>query len=153
MSGDAYISTTKDSSSYPSTTTLAASPSRPIKLVEDSMDTEDEDEEEDQYTSATAAPSFPTTVGAGAKPGRIIGNSHPLHDFKANLSRGDVVSKAVADMGAVIPEIVAESFSSQRFDEALDCMKAMRDTALKVSLHCSSFACRCTICFANFILA
>ncbi|KAG8959142.1 ATP-dependent DNA helicase II subunit 2 [Tulasnella sp. 419] len=65
------------------------------------------------------------------RPGRIIGNADPLEDFRENLSRGDVVSKALEDMGDVIMEIVAESFSSQRYDEAIECMKAMRQTALE----------------------
>jgi hypothetical protein len=42
------------------------------------------------------------------------------------------VSKAVEDMCAVIPEIVDASFSTQRYAEALDCMKELREVALKV---------------------
>ncbi|KAG8735565.1 ATP-dependent DNA helicase II subunit 2 [Ceratobasidium sp. 428] len=66
------------------------------------------------------------------RPGRIISNSRPLADFKKNIaSEGDLVSKAVEDMCAIIPEIVDASFSTQRYTEALDCMKELREVALK----------------------
>ncbi|QRW05625.1 ATP-dependent DNA helicase II subunit 2, related protein [Ceratobasidium sp. AG-Ba] len=66
------------------------------------------------------------------RPGRIISNSRPLADFKKNIaSEGDLVSKAVEDMCAIIPEIVDASFSTQRYAEALDCMKELREVALK----------------------
>ena len=64
--------------------------------------------------------------------GRIIGRTHPLKDFKTNLSRGDVVTKAVEDLSAVITEIVMRPFANRRKDEMMECMKAMRDTCLKV---------------------
>lgn len=79
-----------------------------------------------------AGTAGPMVVGEGARDNRIIGNTHPLYDFEQNISRGDVVSKAVEDLGNVIMEIVEESFSSQRFQEALDCMKIMRKTAAEV---------------------
>jgi ATP-dependent DNA helicase 2 subunit 2 len=70
---------------------------------------------------------------ARPKPGRIISNSRPLADFKKNIdAQGDLVSKAVEDMCAVIPEIVESSFSTQRYTEALECMQALREVALKV---------------------
>ncbi|KAJ1310918.1 hypothetical protein OPQ81_009430 [Rhizoctonia solani] len=69
---------------------------------------------------------------AKPKPGRIIGNSRPLADFKKNIeAQGDLVSKAVEDMCAIIPEIVDASFSTQRYAEALECMQALREVALK----------------------
>ncbi|KAG8851859.1 ATP-dependent DNA helicase II subunit 2 [Tulasnella sp. 330] len=76
-------------------------------------------------------PKSRTRAEADIRPGRIIGNAFPLDDFKSNLERGDVVSKALQDMGDVITEIVEESFSTQRYDEALSCMKEMRNTALQ----------------------
>jgi ATP-dependent DNA helicase 2 subunit 2 len=126
MNGDAFVSTAVQSPgpSHVSTTTLA-SPSQPKSAAGNSDP--DEPMEVDQKPDP-----HPMVVGQGAKPGRIIGNDHPLYDFKSNIARGDVVTKAVADLGQVIPEIVAESFSSQRFDEALECMKVMRDVALQV---------------------
>ncbi|KAG8902590.1 ATP-dependent DNA helicase II subunit 2 [Tulasnella sp. 403] len=72
----------------------------------------------------------PSTTTADLRRGRIIGNAFPLADFRRNLERGDVVSKALKDMAAIIPEMVEESFSTQRYDEALECMRAMRETAL-----------------------
>lgn len=78
-------------------------------------------------------PKSRTRAEADIRPGRIIGNAFPLDDFRSNLERGDVVSKALQDMGVVITEIVEESFSTQRYDEALSCMKEMRETALQVS--------------------
>jgi ATP-dependent DNA helicase 2 subunit 2 len=83
--------------------------------------------------STTAYESLAMIVGEGATDKRIIGNVHPLFDFQQNIARGDVVTKAVADLGKVIQEMITDSFSSQRFDEAIDCMKAMRETSLKVS--------------------
>ncbi|KAG8743939.1 ATP-dependent DNA helicase II subunit 2 [Ceratobasidium sp. 414] len=66
------------------------------------------------------------------RPGRIISNARPLADFKKNIaSEGDLVSKAVEDMCAIIPEIVDASFSTQRYAEALDCMRELREVALK----------------------
>ncbi|KEP54595.1 putative ATP-dependent DNA helicase II subunit 2, related protein [Rhizoctonia solani 123E] len=69
---------------------------------------------------------------AKPKPGRIISNSRPLADFKKNIeAQGDLVSKVVEDMCAVIPEIVDASFSTQRYAEALECMQVLREVALK----------------------
>ncbi|KAG8758277.1 ATP-dependent DNA helicase II subunit 2 [Ceratobasidium sp. 423] len=69
---------------------------------------------------------------AKPKPGRIISISRPLADFKKNIeAEGDLVSKAVEDMCAVIPEIVDASFSTQRYAEAIECMQALREVALK----------------------
>lgn len=124
-----------------------------IKKVADDADTDTEDERHAtpepphkngkanaQLPTPSVSPTGPkkspgktrTRAEADIRTGRIIGNAFPLEDFKTNLERGDVVSKALTDMGAVIQEIVEESFSSQRYDEAVSCMKAMRDTALKV---------------------
>ncbi|CAE6456567.1 unnamed protein product [Rhizoctonia solani] len=69
---------------------------------------------------------------AKPKPGRIISNSRPLADFKKYIeAQGDLVNKAVEDMCTVIPEIVDSSFSTQRYTEALECMQALREVALK----------------------
>lgn len=86
------------------------------------------------HSTKGASSSGGMVVGEGARHNRIIGNVHPLYDFKQNLARGDLVTKAVADLGEVISEIVDDSFSSQRFGEALECMKEMRRVAVEVSL-------------------
>jgi ATP-dependent DNA helicase 2 subunit 2 len=70
-------------------------------------------------------------VDAGRAPGRIIGAAYPLRDFKKNIARGDLVTKAVEDLGAVIVEVVTKPFASRRHVEMLECMAAMRDTALQ----------------------
>ncbi|KAF5382804.1 hypothetical protein D9757_007263 [Collybiopsis confluens] len=63
--------------------------------------------------------------------GRLIGRSYPLNDFKDNLKRGDLVSKAVEDMCVVIKEIVLAPFASRRSKEMLECMTELRDVCLK----------------------
>ncbi|KAG1738615.1 SPOC domain-like protein [Suillus paluster] len=75
--------------------------------------------------------SMSPAVDPGRAPGRIIGSTYPLRDFKTNLAQGDVVTKAVEDMGAVIKEVVLRPFASRRHKEMIDCMVAMRDTCLK----------------------
>lgn len=71
-------------------------------------------------------------VNNGRAPGRIIGTTDPLRDFRKNLERGDVISKAVEDMGYVIGEIVMKPFAGRRTDELLQCLREMRNVALKV---------------------
>ena len=127
MDGDAYIPdyspspTLVSTSEYSKGATAVASPLKASQegYGKDTMDLD--------------APSEKGTifVRQDAKPGRIIGNGHPIHDFKENIARGDLVTKAVQDMAKVIPEIVESSFSSQRFQEALECMRVMRDVALR----------------------
>jgi ATP-dependent DNA helicase 2 subunit 2 len=131
-----------------------ASPSSsksPSKLTNpNDSETEDEDEEEMLLDSKkpvtpppfssknmplpTPARSISPEINPGRAPGRIIGTTYPLIDFKKNLAQGDVVTKAVEDLGAVITEIVMKPFSSRRSAELLECMTALRDTSLKVCL-------------------
>jgi ATP-dependent DNA helicase 2 subunit 2 len=63
--------------------------------------------------------------------GRIIGFSYPLDDLRKNLAGGDVVSKAVEDMGYVIREIVNRPFAERRHGEMIECMREMRETCLR----------------------
>jgi len=127
------------------TGTSTLKPSKPDRMDVDDEDTEDEGEilspSKGKGRNPLPTPVSPTQVQSqnfstggnkDVKPGRIIGNSHPLRDFRKNLERGDVVSKALEDMGAIIPEILESSFSTQRYQEALECMKEMRKTALEV---------------------
>ncbi|KAJ7171774.1 SPOC domain-like protein [Mycena crocata] len=79
----------------------------------------------------TPARSLSPELDPGRAPGRIVGTTRPLEDFKANLARGDVVSKAVEDLGAVIIEVVLRPFASRRSAELMDCLEALRDTCLK----------------------
>ena len=65
------------------------------------------------------------------KPGRLVSNQRPLEDFNALIEgEGDVFRKAIQDLGAVVKENVEASFSRQAFPLALECLKAMRKTAL-----------------------
>ncbi|KAF8895028.1 SPOC like C-terminal domain-containing protein [Gymnopilus junonius] len=79
----------------------------------------------------TPARSVSPMIDAGRAPGRIIGNTYPLKDFQKNLAQGDVVSKAVEDLSAVIAEVVMKPFSSRRTDEMLQCMTTLRKTCLE----------------------
>ncbi|EGN94086.1 hypothetical protein SERLA73DRAFT_114994 [Serpula lacrymans var. lacrymans S7.3] len=118
-----------------------ASPSKPTKPPPDSdTETEDEDEEEllldkkpdyKGHALPTPSRSLSPPVEFGRAPGRIIGTTYPLQDFKKNIAQGDLVSKAVEDMGVVIKDIVMKPFSSRRHDELLDCLKTLREISLK----------------------
>jgi len=75
----------------------------------------------------------PTPVHQKVKPkkGRLISNETPLEDFRTLIEgEGDVFRKAIQDLGQVVKENVAASFSRQAFPLALECLKAMRETAL-----------------------
>jgi ATP-dependent DNA helicase 2 subunit 2 len=121
---------------------------KPLTNPNDS-ETEDEDEEEGLLLDAkkpaipgpfnsrnmplpTPARSISPDINPGRAPGRIIGSTYPLADFKKNLAQGDMVTKAVEDLGVVITEIVMRPFSSRRSAELVECMTALRDTSLKV---------------------
>jgi ATP-dependent DNA helicase 2 subunit 2 len=102
-------------------------------------DTDDSDAEQTPSKKLKNGQALPTparsvspAIDPGRAPGRIIGTTYPLKDFQKNISQGDVVSKAVEDLGFVIKEIVTKPFSSRRNDELLECMAAFRDIALKV---------------------
>jgi ATP-dependent DNA helicase 2 subunit 2 len=65
------------------------------------------------------------------KPGRLVSNETPLEDFRALIEgESDVFRKAIQDLGQVVEENVAASFSRKAFPLAIDCLKAMRETAL-----------------------
>ena len=66
----------------------------------------------------------------GREPGRIVGTLTPLRDFRRNLARGDVVSKAVEDMGWAVREVVLRPFAARRRAEVLECMAALREACL-----------------------
>jgi ATP-dependent DNA helicase 2 subunit 2 len=112
-----------------------ASPSKKfLKVDSDTDDDDDESSSKKGQTLPTPARSISPAIDPGRAPGRIIGTTYPLKDFQKNISQGDVVSKAVEDLGFVIKEIVMKPFSSRRNDELLECMTTFRDTALQVCL-------------------
>ncbi|KAJ7226110.1 SPOC domain-like protein [Mycena pura] len=79
----------------------------------------------------TPARSISPEIDPARAPGRIIGATRPLDDFSANIARGDMVSKAVEDLGVVIIEIVMRPFASRRHAELMQCLETLRDTCLK----------------------
>lgn len=102
-------------------------------------DTEDSDtdlllEKKPKNDQALPTPerSVSPEIDPGRAPGKIIGTTFPLQDFQNNLSQGDLVSKAVEDLGYVIKEIVMKPFSWRRNNELLECMSAFREVAVKV---------------------
>jgi ATP-dependent DNA helicase 2 subunit 2 len=64
-------------------------------------------------------------------PGRIIGLAKPLADFKDNISQGDVVSKAVEDLGWVVKEVVLRPFAGRRHAEMIECLNELREVCLQ----------------------
>lgn len=111
---------------------------KPVATDDSETDNSDDDMHVDQAPPKNAQPlptpvrSVSPAVDPGRAPGRIIGTTYPLDDFEKNISQGDVVSKAVEDLGFVIKEIVVKPFTSRRHDELLKCMSSFRDVALKV---------------------
>ena len=83
--------------------------------------------------SGTQIKDEPNRTPSKHKPkrGRIISNEAPLEDFNRLISgEGDVFRKAIQDLGAVVRENVEASFSRQAFPLAVECLQAMRKTAL-----------------------
>jgi len=123
-----------------------SSPEKQRRLPKKSeSDTEDED---DHFLLGAMTAPDPGSKNASALPtpdrsaspdlgidereeGRIIGFSYPLNDWRKNLAQGDVVSKAVEDMGYVIREIVNRPFAERRHGEMVECMREMRETCLR----------------------
>ncbi|KAH9855805.1 SPOC domain-like protein [Lenzites betulinus] len=122
---------------------------KPVGNDSDSSATEPEDDEEEGLlldSSAARKPAqrdhapLPTParslspdsrVDRNRPPGRIIGYTYPLQDFRKNMERGDVVTKAVEDLAFVVKQIVVKPFASRRFEEMLECMAELRKTSLE----------------------
>ena len=64
-------------------------------------------------------------------PGRIIGLAAPLADFRNNISQGDVVSKAVEDLGWVVKEVVSRPFAGRRHSEMIECLNELRGVCMQ----------------------
>lgn len=118
------------------------------KTPEDDSETESESDGELLLASRPkpSAPGLPTPTASPElendpqrAPGRIIGIAYPLRDFRENLKQGDVVTKAVEDLGVVIREIVGRPFSSRRQDEMVACLKELREACLRVSVSSLMF--------------
>ncbi|CAK9782753.1 SPOC domain-like protein [Cutaneotrichosporon oleaginosum] len=88
------------------------------------------DSQGDTKPTVKAEPVSPQAK-AKAKPGRLISNERPLEDYRRLVQgEGDLFRKAIIDLAAVVKENVAASFSRQAFPLALECLEAMRTTAL-----------------------
>ncbi|EJF58779.1 SPOC domain-like protein [Dichomitus squalens LYAD-421 SS1] len=129
---------TEARSQYGSQTQTQTSPSRTQKKAAamdvGSSETEEEAEELllDKQTPARKPDRDRGPLPTPARmPGRIIGLSFPLEDFKKNISRGDVVTKAVEDLAWVIQEILTRPFSTRRYDELIECMQELRKVSLE----------------------
>ena len=124
---------------------------------DDSSATEPEDEEDlllDAAPRKDRAPPLPTParslspdgsaidIDRRRAPGRIVGASFPLEDFRANIARGDVVTKAVEDLAFIIQQVVVKPFASKRFDEMLECMYELRKVSLEVRVPSRFFRSR-----------
>jgi ATP-dependent DNA helicase 2 subunit 2 len=106
------------------------------KLVKD----EDTDDDEDllkprtQRDGTKREVSPAEIIDRGRAPGRIIGSTFPLEDFKKNISRGDLVTKAVEDLAWVVQDIVLKPFAPRRHQEMIECLQVLRATAIKVTI-------------------
>ncbi|GBE78688.1 ATP-dependent DNA helicase II subunit 2 [Sparassis crispa] len=102
------------------------------KRVDDDSETESESEDDQDLLLNDAGGVLPTPARsetgfeAGLRPGRVVGSRHPLKDFHDNLARGDIVTKSVEDLAAVIKEITVRPSESHRMDELLECMQELR---------------------------
>ncbi|KAH9075752.1 SPOC domain-like protein [Lactarius deliciosus] len=79
----------------------------------------------------TPSPEPRMVVDSQRAPGRIIGMATPLTDFKRNTSQGDVVSKAVEDLGWVVKEVVLRPFAHRRHAEMIECLNELREVCLQ----------------------
>lgn len=88
-------------------------------------------------TPSSSSQSQPSTTEYAPRPppGRIIGLTYPLSDFRKNIASGDLVSKAVEDFGWALKEIVVERpFGGRRSEEVVEGLKEMRKVCLEVSI-------------------
>ncbi len=141
------------SRSFAQTQTEQTSPSRtqqkkPTGNDSDSATEIEDEEDEDELLLDSAArrperaAPLPTParslspdprVDRNRPKGRIVGYTYPLADFRKNIERGDVVTKAVEDLAYIVKEVVVRPFASKRFDEMLECMHELRKVSLEVS--------------------
>ena len=117
----------------------AAAAKRPIpRKGDDDSETEPESDVDVWLPSSKKGAEFPTpspepgiVTDPQRAPGRIIGMAAPLTDFKDNISQGDVVSKAVEDLGWVVKEVVLRPFAGRRHAEMIECLNELRDVCLQ----------------------
>jgi len=106
---------------------------------DDDSETEPESDVDDVWLSSskkgaklpTPSPEPGIITDPQRAPGRIIGMATPLTDFKNNISQGDVVSKAVEDLGWVVKEVVLRPFAARRHTEMIECLNELREACLQ----------------------
>jgi len=127
------------SDSRPQRQPSPAAAKRPIlKKGDDDSETEPESDVDLWFPSSKKATKLPTpspepgiVSDPQRAPGRIIGMAAPLADFKNNISQGDVVSKAVEDLGWVVKEVVLRPFAGRRHAEMTKCLTELREVCLQ----------------------
>ena len=127
------------SNSRPRPQTSAPADERPIPPKEgDDSETEPESDDDVWVPSSKKDVKLPTpspepdiVTDPQRPPGRIIGLAKPLADFKDNISQGDVVSKAVEDLGWVVEEVVLRPFAGRRHAEMIECLNELREVCLQ----------------------
>lgn len=121
------------------TSPAAAAAKRPILgKGDDDSETEPESDVDIWLSSSKKGAKLPTPspepgiiTDPQRAPGRIIGMATPLADFKNNISQGDVVSKAVEDLGWVVKEVVLRPFAARRHAEMIECLNKLREACLQ----------------------
>jgi len=120
-------------------TSPAPAVKRPIlRKGDDESETEPESDVDVWPSSSKKGAKLPTpspepeiVADPQRAPGRIIGMAAPLTDFRNNISQGDVVSKAVEDLGWVVKEVVLRPFAGCRHAEMIECLNVLRETCLQ----------------------
>jgi ATP-dependent DNA helicase 2 subunit 2 len=147
------------SSSRTQPQTSAPSPKRPNSAKGgDDSETEPESDDDVWVPSSKKGVKLPIpspepdiVTDPQRPPGRIIGLAKPLADFKDNISQGDVVSKAVEDLGWAVKEVVSRPFAGRRHAEMIKCLDELREVCLQEDEidawnRCASvFTVRCVI--------
>jgi ATP-dependent DNA helicase 2 subunit 2 len=127
------------SNSRPQPQTFAPASKRPIPTKGgDDSETEPESDDDVWVPPSKKGAKLPTpspepdiVTDPQRPPGRIIGLAKPLADFKDNISQGDVVSKAVEDLGWVVKEVVLRPFAGRRHAEMIECLNDLREVCLQ----------------------
>ena len=127
------------SNSRPQLQTSASAAKRQIPTKgDDDSETEPESDDDVWVPSSKKDTKLPTpspepdiATDPQRPPGRIIGLAKPLADFKDNISQGDVVSKAVEDLGWVVTEVVLRPFAGRRHAEMIECLTELREVCLQ----------------------
>jgi len=116
----------------------AAAKRPPLKRGDEDSETEPESDVDLWFPSSKKSTKLPTpspepgiVSDPQRAPGRIIGMAAPLADFKDNISQGDVVSKAVEDLGWVVKQVVLRPFAGRRHAEMIECLTELREVCLQ----------------------